>query len=85
MSSTLGPCMATHGLTPATLTAETEEGKTICIQMSDPVPTPPPTQSEGSAKDGVTAKTLFLLDRFCVSDEFYHELTQVNTVMQTRM
>ena len=54
MSSTLGLCMASHGLTPATLMAATGDGKMIIIQMSDPAPTTAPTQAEGSAKDEVT-------------------------------
>lgn len=73
--------MAEHGLTPDSLTAATGDGKLLTIPFSDgPVTSSSPVQAEASTAN-VRAKTLFLLDRFAVSDEFYHELAQANKLL----
>ena len=75
VSSTLEPSLATYGLVSTELTAVTTNGASVTISLSDCVPRGPPTEPTGT--EDVTAKTLYLLDRYGVSDEFYHELTQV--------
>ena len=68
--------LGTYGLTPQTVTATTDQGCSVSFKLSEgpsPSPTPPATiDPEESARN-----VLFLLDRFGVSDEFYHELAQV--------
>ena len=82
MSSTVETCVTSHGLTPVTLTAKTSDGKLLSIPFSESSATiteltqPAPTDSRATA--------LFLLDRFAVSDEFYHELAQVSTLQSTQ-
>jgi len=56
-----------------------ESGETVFINFSttseSQVPHPPETSR--IVDDFCAMQTLYLLDRFGVSDEFYHELTQV--------
>ena len=78
MTSTIETCVTSHGLKPMMLTAETKDGKQLSIPLSDhPVTTTEPTPPETA--DSRT-KALFLLDRFAVSDELYHELAQVSRI-----
>ena len=70
-ASTLEPCFSSYGLAPTSLTATTVDGGIVTIPIAD---SPPHT-----AKDA-TASTLYLLDRFAVSDQFYHEIAQVCTL-----
>ena len=79
MSSTLEPCMSSHGLKPTTLVAETSEG----MELTIPLDNSPTTLTEPKRPTDTVSKALYLLDRFAVSDEFYHELAQVNTVICT--
>ena len=72
VSSTLEPSLATYGFE---LTAVTTNGASVTISLNDNVPRGSPMAPTGT--EDVTAKTLYLLDRYGVSDEFYHELTQV--------
>jgi hypothetical protein len=76
MSSTIEQCMTSHGLTPETVTAKTTDGKLLTIPFSD---APATTSTIGQSADTTItrATALYLLDRFAVSDQFYHELAQV--------
>ena len=70
----------TFGLVLDRLTTHTiESGETVFINFSttseSQVPHPPETSR--IVDDFCAMQTLYLLDRFGVSDEFYHELTQV--------
>ena len=63
------------------LTAKTSDGKLLRIPFSErPATITEPTQP---APTDSRAKALFLLDRFAVSDEFYHKLAQVSTLQST--
>ena len=75
VSSTLEPSLATYGLVSAELTAVSTNGASVTISLNNDVPRGPPMAPTGT--EDVTAKTLYLLDCYGVSDEFYHELTQV--------
>ena len=76
MSSTIETCVTSHGLKPAMLTAETSDGKLLNNPFSDQ----PATITEPADR---RANVLFLLDRFAVSDEFFHELAQVSRLQST--
>ena len=79
ISSTLEPCMSSYGLAPTTLTATSTDGCLVTIPIADS-PAPPSTTENLSmvhSAEAVTACTLYLLDHFAVSDQFYHELAQV--------
>ena len=81
MPSTVETCVTSHGPTPVMLTAKTSDGKLLRIPLSErPATITEPTQL---APTDSRAKALFLLDRFAVSDEFYHELAQVSTLQST--
>lgn len=70
--------MESHGLRATTVVAETSDGRQLTIPLSDS----PVTLTEPKRPTADTAsKALYLLDRFAVSDEFYHELAQVNTML----
>lgn len=60
---------------PTTVTAVTEKGTPITLNLSDSPGPSPPTEAAGDTAR--IAETLFILDRFGVSDECYHELAQV--------
>ena len=65
------------GLIPTQLTVQTTSDEAISIPLNDssaPVPDAQPTRE---VDEFCAMQTLYLLDRFGVSDEFYHELTQV--------
>ena len=66
------------------MSAVTENGTPITLSLVDaPGPTvagPSPQSATTPERPDPTARTLYLLDRFCVSDEFYHEIAQVRTV-----
>ena len=68
--------MESYGLTPTAVTAITDMGTPITINLSD-APSPSPLSAAASSHEDNTASTLYLLDRYGVSDEFYHELAQV--------
>ena len=77
-ASTLEPCLSSYGLAPTSLTATTVDGGIVTIPIADRPPHNSSTELH-TAKDA-TASTLYLLDRFAVSDQFYHELAQVCTL-----
>ena len=79
MSSTVQPCLLSHGLQPETVTAKTADGKLLNIPFSNDEATTSSSlpADEGNSEESPRAKTLYLLDRFAVSDQFYHELAQV--------
>ena len=81
MSSTVKPCLTSHGLTPEAVTAKTSDGKVLTIPFSDaPATTTMPDiqlAAEENGEGSTKSKALYLLDRFAVSDQFYHELAQV--------
>ena len=78
ISGTLQPSMSSYGLVPTTLTATFSDGDIVTIPITN---SPAPISSTQSPSAEVaTAHTLYLLDRFAVSDEFYHELAQVFTL-----
>ena len=73
--------LQSHGLTPQTVTAVTDQGCSVSLELSEgPSQTTVPATSSTAEPEENTRSVLFLLDRFGVSDEFYHELTQVHTV-----
>ena len=73
--ATVEPCISSYGMVPTTINAVTDSGDSVTIPLSD---TTPSTSASRQPTD-TAANTLFLLDRFGVSDEFYHELAQVYT------
>ena len=78
ISGTLEPSMSSYGLVPTTLTATSSDGGIVTIPITD---SPAPSSSTQShSAEVATARTLYLLDRFAESDEFYHELAQVFTL-----
>ena len=70
--------MKSYGLTPTTVTAVTDKGAPVTLTLSEPSTSgsspPLPTAEVDPAK-----VALYIMDRFGVSDEAYHELTQVYT------
>ena len=67
------------GLVPTHLTAcVSTSDEAISIPLGDSPTTPPDTQPTRRVDEFAAMQTLYLLDRFGVSDEFYHELTQVH-------
>ena len=81
ISSTLEPCLTSYGLAPTSVTASSTDGCLVTIPIAD---SPTPSTSTSSVNRPLadtagttTACTLYLLDRFAVSDQFYHELAQV--------
>jgi hypothetical protein len=69
--------LESYGLTLHSVTAVTDKGCSVSLDMSpgtSSAPTPPSDTAQGN-----TRTALFLLDRFAVSDEFYHEFAQVPT------
>ena len=69
--------MSSYGLTPTELSAISADGKQINIHLHNSPAPSSSTSGNMSTADDRTARTLYLLDRFGVSDEFYHELAQV--------
>lgn len=80
-SSTLEPCMESYGLTPTTLTAHSSSGVPVTIPLNNSLTIPSSSTENPSTSSNVSeaACTLYLLDHFGVSDQFYHELAQVQT------
>ena len=70
--------LESYGLTLHSVTAVTDKGCSLSPDLS-PGTSSAPTPSPSVAAQGNTRTALFLLDRFAVSDEFYHELAQVHT------
>ena len=72
----------TFGLIVDKLVSHTvQSGEEIVISLGDSSPSTsmPPSPPPSSVPDEFCVmQILYLLDRFGVSDEFYHELTQVN-------
>ena len=54
-------------------------GEAISVSLSDSMQSST-TPERRKVDEYVALQTLYLLDRFGVSDEFYHELTQVIVV-----
>ena len=72
ISSTLEPCLSSYGLTPTSVTASSTDGCLVTIPIADG-PTPSTSSSSENQSDpagATTARTLYLLDRFAVSDQF---------------
>lgn len=68
--------LETYGLTPHSVMAVTDKGCSVSLELC-PGPSSAPTPPPSATAEGNTRTALFLLDRFAVSDEFYHELAQV--------
>ena len=68
-----------YGLTPLTVTAVTDQGCSVSLELCvSPAPSSSaPSSSAAAEPGGSTRNVLFLLDRFGVSDEFYHEVYTV--------
>lgn len=70
------------GLVPTQLTLRSHTcDKTITVPLRDTTESPATvldTQPMREVDEFSAMQTLYLLDRFGVSDEFYHELTQVS-------
>lgn len=77
LSGTLELSMSSYGLVPTTLTATSSDGGIVTIPIGDSLTQSSSKQSHSARVE--TARTLYLLDRFAVSDEFCHELAQVLT------
>jgi len=56
-----------------------ESGETVFINFSttSELQVPHPPETSCIVDDFCAMQTLYLLDRFGVSDEFYHEVTQI--------
>lgn len=68
------------GLIPESLNVRTSgSGEAISVPLSDSMQSST-TPERPKVDEYVALQTLYLLDRFGVSDEFYHELTQVIVV-----
>ena len=76
MSHTLEPC---YGLTPTAVTAVTEQGTSLQLTLSNgPVDDQTESANDDTTQGDQVARTLYILDRFGISDEAYHALTQVH-------
>lgn len=70
------------GLIPTQLTVRTSvNDDSFTVPLSDTAPPLPDTPPVREIDEFCAMQTLYLLDRFGVSDEFYHELTQVCIVL----
>ena len=72
------------GLVPTQLMLQSstcDEAITIPLRDSTSQPTVPDTHPTREVDEFCAMQTLYLLDRFGVSDEFYHELTQVSQLL----
>ena len=72
------------GLVPTQLmlrSSTCDEAITISLSDSTSQPTVPDTHPTREVDEFCAMQTLYLLDRFGVSDEFYHELTQVSQLL----
>ena len=64
------------------MSAVTDKGTPITLSLVDaPCPSEagPSSQAASPSQPDQTARVLYLLDRYGVSDEFYHEMAQVST------
>ena len=77
MSSTLEPCLSSYGLTATSVTTTSADGCPITIPITDSLAPHASMENQTHSAEVTTARTLYLLDRFAVSDQFYHELAQV--------
>lgn len=67
------------GLVPTQLTVWTSKSdEAISVPLSGNITPLPDTHPAREVDEFCAMQTLYLLDRFGVSDEFYHELTQVH-------
>ena len=74
--------LQSYGLTPHTVTAVNDKGQHVSLELCPESSTAAAPLSTSAEEKTKTA--LFLLDRFAVSDEFYHELAQVaGTIVTT--
>ena len=77
------PWMQSYGLTPTSVTAVSAKETPVTFNFTCPPPLPvltmPPPPEDS------TQKVLFLLDRYGISDEFYHELAQVRNRFMTNI
>lgn len=71
-ASTALQCMESFGIRATSVDTVTEDGRELTLHLEPGVSHPP---SSGATE--ATKQTLYLLDRFVVSDEFYHEIAQV--------
>ena len=71
--------MESYGLIPQTVHAVTEQGQEVSFKLSEDKSLSPSASAVTESSEENTRSVLFLLDRFGVSDEFYHELSQVHT------
>ena len=71
--------MKSYGLTPTAVTAVTEQGTSLELTLSNgPVDDQTESANDDTTQGDQVARTLYILDRFGISDEAYHELTQVH-------
>ena len=71
--------MAIYGLTPTSVMAVTDEGTPVTLSLaSGPSSAPKPAASSPEVDN--SERVLYLLDRYGVSDEFYHKLAQVRCI-----
>jgi len=67
------------GLTPENVTCSLSSGESLAIAVGDSAsPSGISPSITAEQRDGAK-QVLYLLDRFGVSDEFYHELAQVSS------
>ena len=67
--------MSSHGLTPTVLSALYADGNHITIPLADnPTCCQVENRSTARSTKAVTARTLYLLDRFAVLDQFYDKV-----------
>lgn len=62
----------------------TEESNPVVVNFEDPPPPQPPTRQTIPTPDALT-QTLYLLECFGVSDEFYHKLTRADPSLSKTM
>ena len=75
--------VSSFGLDVQSVTMSDSSGSSVVLNYTDtsqPTPSPTPAPS-----DHAIAQTLFLLERFGVSDEFYHELAMLNPTLSRYM
>ena len=82
-ASLLQPTLESYSLIPLAVSAVTENGTPITLSLVDASclseAGPSPQSATPPERPDPTAQTLYRLDSYCVSDEFYHEIAQVRT------